>query len=131
MQALEQETIQVVDDAKWPLVFVRYPAVVTDQCVKDTLTKMMELLNRGRTAFVFEHAKDSRLNSTQRKYFVDFLAARAPIVRARFVCAAMINVSAITRGVITAMSWVRKPDFPLSFHDSMESAVAKCREMLG
>ena len=84
-----------------------------------------------RHAWVVDARELGRVSAKQRRRFAEHLELVEDCDARWNVGSAIVLTSAIARGVVTAVVWLRSPRFPHRTFDSLELAEAWCREQLG
>jgi hypothetical protein len=102
---------RLVDDARWPLVVVNWPAVVQDE----TLEEMLQLLAGyyGRPHAVLHDGMRARdMSAAQRRRLAQHSRTYEDEVRRWVVASAAVVPSAVLRGIIVMIQWAAPPPSP-------------------
>lgn len=103
----------IVDDARWPLVVVTWPAdVVGDADLERFLARSYELVQRGRHGVLHIGIRASGLDSRQRRRVAQHMKEHDDELAHAVVATAVVAESAIIFGMITAIGWLAPPRFP-------------------
>jgi hypothetical protein len=102
-----------VDESRWPMVVIRWPATVTDADVEDFLARSMaQLERRQRYASLHDGVRASGLDSKQRARMSEHTNTHRDALGQWMVAAAIVSPSAVVRGIVTAINWLSPPPFP-------------------
>lgn len=102
----------VVEEAKWPLVVVRWPqAVPSDHDVQETLRVLTGMYGRPH-AVLHDGVRAGGLTAAQRRMLSRHTAVYEEEVRRSVVAAAAAVPSSFLRGVIAMIQWVTPSPCP-------------------
>lgn len=112
-----------VDAAEWPVLRVTPPHQITDDEMQAFLAWYRELVLRRREPFalVLDLRRTSGMTPRQRQMITDGMGGEESIY-----CrgTAMVFSSAVLRGILTAIFWIRKPRYPTRVFATVEDAGA-------
>lgn len=113
----------IVDESKWPLVVVRYPA---EYDLQDWLThgnRLNSILDREVPfAYIAETSMARPANSAERKISGDSHRARHAAWEKYCLGCGVVLRSAINRGVLTAIQWLHPYPYPMEAFATYEQA---------
>lgn len=102
-----------VEEARWPLVVVRWPdGPITDEAIERYLRVAIGHMKRGRHFVLHLTVRVAGLDARQRRTFAEHIELHRSTLKAKVGGAAIVVDSAIARGVITAVNWIAPPPFP-------------------
>lgn len=128
-----------IDLTAWPVIVIRYPTVPTLEAVDDYCDRLMELFTRGEaggqrlaTVVDLRRLSASQTSSKVRAHLANRLDAIIAAHPATMACDALISESAVVRGLVTAVYWLRPNSrYPFRCFDRPDQALAWAREMTG
>ncbi len=120
-----------LDQSRWPIVSCRYPEHVSDEFVDQLGEELIALVKSSRRFGLLIDATVARpLTPKQRSRIVASVEANEALFKACCVGQAVVMHSTMARGVLTALSWLKKPPFPLKTFDTVDAAEAWLRTSL-
>ena len=120
-----------VDERDFPIVVLRFPASWTHSEYAATFARVEEILNRKkRCAFVSDTRGSAIPDAHQRKMSAEFFEKNDAVTREILAGWAVVADSVLARGAVTAISWLRPPNFALKTFSAMPEALAWCRERI-
>lgn len=121
----------VVDRSRWPIVRVRLPPVATDEEVQHYLDELAELRARREPYALVVIADESRgFSAKQRQMQADYIASGMDLSRRYLRGFAFVAASAMQRGMLTAIFWLRPPEWPHRVFRSVEEASVWARMLV-
>jgi hypothetical protein len=125
-----------VDTTDWPIVLIDFPAKHERSSLVAMLAHLETLLREGEQegdrSFVITDL--SRIRSIpgadQRRYSAEWMQRTLELQKAATVGAANVAPSAVLRGIVTAVFWIRPPATPTAVVASREEAIARGVETL-
>jgi hypothetical protein len=114
-----------VDDSHWPLVVVTFASSTTDADWKEMFAHYERLYER-RQPFHIDNdgiSMTAAVSASQRRLIADGARAHAAMSRKWCLGGATVVANALTRGVVTAITWVAPPAYKLTIHASLAEAV--------
>jgi hypothetical protein len=118
-----------IDDSRYPLLIARFPSDVTSDDFADYSARLFPLLSRGRCALLVD-AGEARLTPEVRRLMADEMRQREAVFVEHCAGCAVVLRSTITRGIMTALTWLVTPKFPLRTFAHEEMALAWLKERL-
>jgi hypothetical protein len=125
-----------VDTTDWPIVMLDFPARHERDSLVAMLTHLEQLLRYGRKtgdrSFVITDLSRIRQipGADQRRYSADWMQRNIELHKTATVGAANVAPSAILRGMVTAVFWLRPPPTPTAVVASREEAIQRGLEAL-
>ena len=103
-----------MDVSRWPLVVARYPDVLDDASQEAHFDDIRALLRRNeRYAILLDLRRVSHgADAKQRRRYADFLEETSPDLARLCLGTAYLTESLLTRGVLTAVLWLKPPVYP-------------------
>ena len=121
----------LVDSSRWPIVRVRLPPVATDDEVQRYLDELGELRARREPYALVMIADESRgFNAKQRQMQADYIASGMDLSRKYLKAFAFVAESAMQRGMLTAVFWLRPPEWPHRVFRTVEEASVWARTLV-
>ncbi|NLE89202.1 MAG: hypothetical protein GX607_22690 [Myxococcales bacterium] len=121
----------LVDSSRWPLVRVRLPPSATDEEVQQYLDELGELRARREPYGLIIIADESRgFTAKQRQMQADYIASGADLSRKYLKAFAFVAESAMQRGMLTAIFWLRAPEWPHRVFRTVEEASVWVRTLV-
>ncbi len=122
------------DLSRWPIVVMTPPSrAMTDQEFKDYLDWVeRHITRRGETYTIINDVRRVPAPSAAQRRFIAERMDRLRPFSARY-CAGSVMVfeSTLMRGIMTAISWMAKPDHPVKVCATVEDALVWCEVQLG
>lgn len=116
---------------QWPLVRLEYPENVADEHMTQIGTELEAVLARGeRFSMVIDGSRTMSLTPKQRRLIVDTIDRLSNDMKRLCVGQALVVKSAMARGAVTALMWLREPPVPLKVFDTHEAANAWARQLI-
>lgn len=116
--------MKTIDLSLWPIILVNTPPGFTDVELKayyDDIAKAM-LSRPGPYVNIIDARNAPTPTASQRKIMADFRAVHQEHIRKYCKGSAFVFESAVMRGIITAIHWLRQPEMPhKSFGSLMEA----------
>jgi hypothetical protein len=123
-----------VDDSRWPILVVTQLAEqLTDAERMDSLDRSNQVLiahGSERYAMVLDNRRAGPVPPTQRKLIADYMARHATRSRTRCACTAFVSDSAVMRAMLTAITWLRKPEVETKVFGRLDEAITWARAQL-
>ncbi len=121
-----------VDESRWPLVVIRWPAeLISDESIDAFLTRgRAHLARRERFASLHDGVRASGLNGKQRRRMAEHVTENREALARYHAAAAIVAPSSLVRGIITAVNWVAPPPFPQETFATFAQAEAWLRTKL-
>lgn len=123
MEALAFEQEIGIDDSRWPIVVVTPPRRVTDDQMRTHLATFAELQRDrgGPHILVLDLRRCEKISPRQR----EMIAERMPTATDHRACLglAMVFTSTLTRGILTAIFWLRRPPYPTKIFSELAPAL--------
>ncbi len=112
----------LVDEGRWPLVVVRWPAgVATDEQVDEMLRELARLYGRQH-AVLYDAVRAAGVTSRQRMRFSEHVSRYDAEVRQWVVACAAVAPSLFVRQLINTVQWVAPSPCPFkAFADRSEA----------
>ncbi len=103
------------DLSRWPLVLVTFPdAQASDDDVRQFIDDQRAMLHRKQLHGVVTDARHARVISPhQRRMMADWLTEAERLNRQYTVAMAVVSDSALVRGAMTAVTWMKEPPVPM------------------
>lgn len=121
-----------VDSSKWPVVRVFLPLAATDDEVREYLDTLARLRSRMEPyALIVVAGKSLGFSSKQRQMQADYIASGLHLSRTYLKAFAFVAGSAMQRGMLTAIFWLRPPEWPHKVFSTLHDAEAWVRSLLG
>lgn len=115
----------VVNSERWPLVNVRLPEQASDAEVQAYLDELRLLRERREPYALIVDANRSRgFSARQRQMQADYIASGIDLSRRYLRAFAFVAESAMQRGMLTAIFWLRRPEWPHRVCRTIEEAEA-------
>ncbi|HKP60252.1 MAG TPA: STAS/SEC14 domain-containing protein [Polyangiales bacterium] len=125
----------VIDRKNLPMLQLRYVGDFSDAELTEFLRELDEVLKLpGRKVCVFDLAKATTGTPRQRQIQGAWIAKNEDALARGFAAAAIVTESAIIRGAVTAIFWIRPLPFPTRVVATLEAAdewLAPYRAALG
>lgn len=119
------------DESQWPLVRVKMHAQISEEDYRRLHDRFRELLQRRQLCALIS---DSRLappsTPLQRKQTADMLTELNPLAQRYMVATGVVLSSAVQRGILTAILWVRPMSHPLEVFSTPQDAERWALEQL-
>lgn len=121
----------IVDDALWPIVRVKLPPAQSDDEVRQYLEELRALRERRQPYALIIDANESRgFSAAQRKMQADYIESGLELSRRYLKAFAFVSASSIQRGMMTAIFWLRKPEWPHRFFATFDEAKEWARSLV-
>lgn len=121
----------VVDASTWPIARVTLPSSATDDEVRRYLDELRKLRERREPYALIVDANASKgFSATQRQMQADYVASGLPLSRRFLRAFAFVASSTMQRGMLTAIFWLNKPDWPHQTFRTVEEATAWVTERM-
>lgn len=103
-----------IDDSRWPLLVARATEHLSDPAAADASYRALELILQREQRFmlVFD-MRGASSSPTRRRKFLEWGERHADVLTRLLVAGAIVAVSSIERGFVTASLWLRTPPFPM------------------
>jgi hypothetical protein len=120
-----------MDTTYFPIVKCWWAGVLSPESVDKFWVLRDEILaNRVPLVVLIHHIDDSKpVEATSRKYLAEKAKADPRIQKGEFI-SVMVVMSAILRGVMTAVTWMAGDEFPMEFVSNMEQGFKVARKLL-
>lgn len=123
--------MSLIEQSRSPIVSCRYPEHVTDAFVEELSAELIALAKGSRRFGLLVDATVAQpLTPKQRALIVAAVEDHEPLFVASCVGQAVVMHSALGRGVLTALSWLKKPPFPMKTFNTVDDAEAWLRSLL-
>ena len=120
-----------VDATQWPLVFVTLPAEAADEDVRRYLGQLRLLRERRQAyALVIDANRSRGFTAPQRQMQAEYIASGVELSRKYLKALAFVASSAMQRGMLTAVFWLRRPESPYRVFSTRTEAQAWATTML-
>ena len=117
-----------VDSTLWPLVIVKLPQVVTDDEVREYLAQLRAFRERREPYALIIDANDSRgFTANQRKLQAEYIQEGIALSRKYLRAFAFVAASTFQRGMLTAIFWLQRPEWPHQVFKTLDQAKAWTR----
>jgi len=114
-----------VDESRWPIVVVTFPATVTIEEYRQLFNEYDRISARGeRVGYVIDMRlfNPFKVNAAVRKQAAQTFDAHRDVLMKVTVCEARALASPLTAGVLTAFDWLTGQKWPCKNFTSMEDA---------
>ncbi len=123
------------DDSRWPLVLIRYKAMVDEREFPTLLETQIASLQRGlrektRICFIYDASLGYSASPKVRKLQAQWLETNMALLRLVTAGAVMVFTSPLTRGVLTAILWVTSIPYPITVVATVPEAEEWCNARL-
>ena len=115
-----------VSDKHWPAVVTTVPSGdIADEDMHQANRDFLEIIKARRAEYVTvtDLRSGGRVTPKQRAIITNFMADHDYILGRYCVGAAMIFDSAVMRGMLTAILWLRTPEYPTKVFATSEEAI--------
>lgn len=120
-----------IDRTRWPTVLYIFPEGADEEVFAAFLVEARALLDRKeRHAMVMDLSQIKQATARQRKMAADFNADNEETLRQYRVGSAFVVRSALVRGVLTAIFWMRRPPYEYTVTSVREDALKWCELQL-
>lgn len=122
-----------VDTREWPIVLTEFPAhPVTDADLAGALGKLEALFQTGERSFqITDLSRISEMApASQRKYSGDWTIRTFDLQKQWSLGGCLVIKSALVRGLVTAVHWLKEPPQPTATVATLEEAYAVARGVL-
>jgi hypothetical protein len=118
-------------DSKWPIVICEPIGVSTDGDIDEYIRTNEQAVARHEPHFVIVDARQGEsMAAVHRRRVADWVTQNEPALRAYRVGLAFVSESALLRGVLTAIYWVRRPPYPTAWFRTLQEAEDWGNELL-
>lgn len=115
----------IVDESHWPIVVVTWPAKVSDDAWNEYRRHHMKLLSRDQGfAIVNDHTLGGAPTLSQRRSVIQLFVEREADLRRLIKGTAIVSRSALVRGAVTAVTWLKPPPFPFVVFGDLGEAMS-------
>lgn len=111
------------------MVEVRYPARVGVAELERVYDAIGAFLERGEDFAVIHHPT-SVLDAESRRYLAQRQKDQSPLSHLHMKAEAVVTMSAIIRGVVTALGWLYPHPHPIRIFSNTPEALAWCEQLL-
>jgi butyrate kinase len=112
-----------VECQQLPLVRLSYEGAYSDDELHQFLLRVAAMLQLpGRKAAIIDLTKATPGTAKQRQMQGDWIKAHEEVVAREFVAAVIISDSAVIRGTVTAVFWIRPLPLPTEIVSTLEDA---------
>ncbi len=119
------------DEREWPLVNVRYAAIMTSDEAEEYHRRIGACLARREVFAILADARLAEVPSASERMRMASFISQTSDVSSRYVAGmALVVKTAAGRGVLTAVEWLYPPPFPLKAFATSEEARAWLLERL-
>lgn len=119
-----------IDDARYPLVVVRFVGTVDDKAFGDYIDAMTRIRGRGANVAIFDATHAGAVSPRQRRMQSDWLRDFAPELEKNSLGTAFVITNRVIRGILTAILWVTKIPGPYVVLPSFSQAMIWAEEQL-
>lgn len=121
-----------IDRSRFPIVLLKYGAEgFSDAEFRDHLDDIVGITKEGHPiAFISDIQQSPPPPATQRRMMADMLREHADSFSSACRGWAQVTSSSLTRGILTAVSWLQKSPMPTRVFSAVEEAQAWCDEQL-
>ncbi|MCA9633418.1 MAG: hypothetical protein KC766_37470 [Myxococcales bacterium] len=120
------------DESEWPILRVIFDVSLTPEEVDEYLARCAEMLaRRERMALLIDARKAEIPDAKTRARFVDFFETQRPRTRRYIAGMAVVLQTAMGRGVVTAITWIESPTFPVKSFEHASEARMWLKDLLG
>jgi DNA-binding transcriptional regulator YbjK len=112
-----------VDSHRLPLLHIRYDGPFSDQELGTYLSQLDDVLRTpGRKVAIIDLLTAVAPPASQRRAQAAWIERNEALLRQNFTATAIVTDSALIRGVVTAIFWVRPLPYPTQVVEGMEAA---------
>lgn len=120
------------DQSDWPVVRVAFDLELKPDEVQSYLQRCAEVLGRReRVGLLIDARRAAIPDAKTRARFAEFFAEQSPLTRRYVAGMAVVLTTAMGRGVVTALSWMQGPTFPVKSFEFEDAARRWLDEQLG
>lgn len=121
----------IIDSSRWPLLLVRLPPTATDEEVQAYLDQLRTFRERREPyAVIVEASASQGFSARQRKMQADYIESGIQTSRIYLKAFAFVARSALQRGMMTAILWMKPPEWPNRIFSTTGEAIAWASELL-
>jgi hypothetical protein len=102
-----------LDRSRYPLVVLRFPREFTDAEFQAMTVSMSELFRSGPFGLINDTRGAPVPTAKQRRAIIQQYEENDRDIRTNFLACAVVGESALLRGVLTALNWVRPAPHPV------------------
>jgi hypothetical protein len=119
------------DAQKSPLLVCRFPSEWTDQEFENGMVELLDILAKAeRVGLVSDTTGSGKPTAKQRRFTADSIARNEELFRTRVAGWAVVVDSPVVRGIVTAITWIHSPPFPLIMLPTVREAEEWVRTQL-
>lgn len=116
-----------MDVSRFPVVTYVAPPEATDEIMFECMHEMDELRQNAKPfALVLDLSTTKNMSAKHRKMLTDNMAKHEAEMKQLCRGTGMVFTSAVLRGVLTAIFWVKKPAYPTQVFATREAAFEWC-----
>lgn len=120
------------DEADWPILRVTFDGSLTPSEVDAYLSHCAGLLGRREHMGLLIDARKADIpDAKTRARFVEFFDVQRPRTRRYIAGMAVVLNTAMGRGVLTALTWMESPAFPVKSFEHASEARLWLKDLLG
>ena len=119
------------DESEWPIFMVTLPRVVLSaSAFRQHLDRCGEPYKRGEPFCMLITGDHPPFSALQRKAVAEAMRAHNQLHPGLMLGCAIVNRSAVARGIITAVTWLAKPTYPFAVFPDATKAKAWLTKLL-
>lgn len=120
----DTSTVPTYDESEWPIFYVRMPPVaLSAEGFEAHLDRCSKLYTRGqRFCMLIDMADHPPLGPVRRKAVADRMVEDGRRHRGVMLGCALVVRSPTSRGGVTAINWIARPEYPFTAFEDVEEA---------
>jgi len=109
----------------WPIVVANiYGSSHSEQALDEAYTSWLKLMNRGRHVLILDITRGNIASTAKdRARAADWVTKHEVQMKSRQLANVLVATSAVERGLITAVFWIKPPAIPTHIVSSIDEAV--------
>ncbi|MCB9610135.1 MAG: hypothetical protein H6716_26345 [Polyangiaceae bacterium] len=120
------------DESEWPILRVTFDVSISPTEVDAYLARCSELLSRReRMGLLIDARRADVPDAKTRARFVEFFDVQRPRTRRYIAGMSVVLRTAMGRGVVTAVTWMESPSFPVKSFEHASEARLWLKDLLG
>jgi hypothetical protein len=121
-----------IDITRWPVVIVDWPHELSIAEMENYFVRLAGLCESRRFALVIDASGSDPLRypAAHRKRLRELAAEHKAQIARACICQAFVITSPLMRGILTALHWFVKADWPQEFFRSREDAQSWARRQI-
>jgi hypothetical protein len=114
-----------IDLARWPIVLVEWPEQLSIADMEEYFARLARLCENKRFAIVLDATRSDPLKypAAHRKRLSELATQHKPLLARACICQAFVITSPLVRGILTALHWFVRADWPQEFFSSRDNAL--------